>query len=522
MGTVSDDRADGPEERDGETPREDDDEAPADDRDDAEEDWFERALRDAGEDEEDLFSGEWAPEGLDDELPDPDAAARSESADRDADDLEAAFEDIADDEQSEFDAAFDELPDPDENATFDDLPEPSEDDEFDAGSTTDAASTDADTEPANADTEPVDADAEQSAYDTEQPGSDASDADTPTDESESDDTQGDDGGLFDTDFASALGDAPDLPGESGDGSPEGGPSGGESPGFGGNSSGGPGGFGGGSGEFGGGGGEFDMATDDIGALGDLDDVGSPGAGSDFEQHHEDHESEIPRIELGVEGLDAMIQGGVPERSLMVAIGSAGTGKTTLGLQFLDRGLRQGERAVYITLEESRSRVIRSATEKGFPYDEYVEDGRLAVVDIDPVEMANSLQSIRSELPRLIRDFGASRLVLDSVSLLEMMYDDRAVRRNEIYDFTRSLKDAGVTTLLTSEASEESAFASRHGIVEYLTDAVFVLQYVRPSDFRETRLAIEIQKIRDANHSRETKPYEITNEGINVYRQANIF
>ena len=61
----------------------------------------------------------------------------------------------------------------------------------------------------------------------------------------------------------------------------------------------------------------------------------------------------------------------------------------------------------------------------------------------------------------------------------------------------------------------------HGIIEYLTDGVFVLQYVR-SEFRETRLAVEIQKIRNANHSRETKPYEITSEGISVYQQANIF
>jgi KaiC/GvpD/RAD55 family RecA-like ATPase len=104
----------------------------------------------------------------------------------------------------------------------------------------------------------------------------------------------------------------------------------------------------------------------------------------------------------------------------------------------------------------------------------------------------------------------------------MMYDDAATRRSEVFDFTRSLKEAGVTTLLTSEASEDTPYASRHGIVEYLTDAVFVLQYVRPSNFRETRLAVEIQKIRDANHSRETKPYEITSEGLSVYRQANIF
>lgn len=237
---------------------------------------------------------------------------------------------------------------------------------------------------------------------------------------------------------------------------------------------------------------------------------------------EEVESALPRIDIGIEGLDRMIQGGVPERSLLVTIGSAGTGKTTFGLQFLNHALENGENAVFITLEETRERVINSAVEKGYPFDEYCEAGQLAVVDMDPVEMANSLASIQSELPRLIEYFNASRLVLDSVSLLEMMYDDRAQRRNEIFGFTQSLKDAGVTAMLTSEAAEQTPYASRFGIVEYLTDAVFVLQYVRSDAISETRLAIEIQKIRDANHSRETKPYEITNEGISVYQQANLF
>ncbi|MBZ6495021.1 KaiC domain-containing protein [Natrinema longum] len=254
----------------------------------------------------------------------------------------------------------------------------------------------------------------------------------------------------------------------------------------------------------------------------FDDLDFVLGGSDEPDFDEEIDSELSRLELGIEGLDRMIQGGVPERSLIVTMGSAGTGKTTFGLQFLTHGLEQGERAVFITLEESRDRVINSATEKGYAFDEYVADGQLAVVDVDPIEMANSLASIRNELPTLVEEFDASRLVLDSVSLLEMMYEDRAKRRNEIYDFSRSLKEAGVTALLTSEASEETPYASRYGIVEYLTDAVFVLQYVRPDDFRETRMAIEIQKIRDANHSREKKPYEITADGISVYQQANLF
>ncbi|MDX1747848.1 MAG: KaiC domain-containing protein, partial [Halobacteriales archaeon] len=208
--------------------------------------------------------------------------------------------------------------------------------------------------------------------------------------------------------------------------------------------------------------------------------------------------------------------------LMVAIGDAGTGKTTFGLQFLVNGLEQDERGVFIALEETRERILDTADEKGWDFSTYVDSGQLAVVDLDPVEMANSLTSIRSELPGLVSDFGATRVVLDSVSLLEMMYDDQATRRNEIYDFTTSLKAAGVTTMLTSEASKTNPHRSRFGIIEHLTDAVLVLRYVRPDDFRETRLAVEIQKIRDANHSRELKPYEITDEGISVYRQANIF
>ena len=274
------------------------------------------------------------------------------------------------------------------------------------------------------------------------------------------------------------------------------------------------------------GGPFGDDTDDpFGGGGENlfdEDFGSAfDSGSDDEFDDEDLDSDIPRIDLGIEGLDNMIQGGVPQHHLMVTIGSAGTGKTTFGLQFLYHGLQRGENAVFITLEQSHESIIDTANEWGWGFDEYEADGSLAVVDLDPVEMANSLDNIRGELPELIKDFDADRLVLDSVSLLEMMYDNPAKRRTEVFDFTRSLKDAGVTTFLTSEASESNPYASRHGIIEYLTDAVFVLQYIR-GEHRETRLAVEIQKIRNANHSREMKPYDITSEGLSVYQQANIF
>ena len=261
--------------------------------------------------------------------------------------------------------------------------------------------------------------------------------------------------------------------------------------------------------------DFSSALASAGGPGESEDTGE----ADFDD--EDFESEIPRIDLGIDGLDGMIQGGIPHRHLMVVIGSPGTGKTTFGLQFLHHGLQKGENAVFVTLEQSRESIIDTADERGWDFDRYERDDSLAIVDLDPVEMANSLENIRGEFPELVREFGADRLVLDSVSLLEMMYDDQSRRRTEVFDFTRSLKQAGVTTMVTSEASEDNPYASRHGIIEYLTDAVFVLQYVR-GDTQETRLAVEIQKIRNANHSRQTKPYAITLDGIDVYQQASIF
>ncbi|RZV12260.1 hypothetical protein BDK88_1156 [Natrinema hispanicum] len=97
------------------------------------------------------------------------------------------------------------------------------------------------------------------------------------------------------------------------------------------------------------------------------------------------------------------------------------------------------------------------------------DGQLAVVAVDPIEIADCLASIRNELPTLVEAVSVSRLVVGSVatsssidtypglsasvSSLELMDGNRANWRNEIYDFIRGLKNAGLTTLLTSEATE---------------------------------------------------------------------
>jgi KaiC domain protein len=474
--------------------------------DDEEEDWFERAMRETDE-ESDADSPRATAD--DDDAGDEDGDAGEEPADED---------DLLDELAEEVDETFDEMGD-----AFGDDDEPSE-----GGSERTGPSTaDGDGEDAFGGVADDESGVDESVEDDEDAfGGVADDQNT---------ERGEDafGGVADDE-----GDQQDPLGDpEGDGDPFGGGGGGggfgggggdgldagsESDPFGGGGGGPAGGgefggeddpFGGGGPGAGGGGGGMDFGDEGFGG-------GGGGGGPDFDE--EELDSDIDRIDVGIDGLDEMILGGVPSRSLMVTIGSAGTGKTTFGLQFLTEGLENDEKAVYITLEESREAILSTAEEKGWPFREWRDEGNLAVVSMDPIEMANSLSSIRNDISRLVEEFDADRLVLDSVSLLEMMYDHPAKRRSEVFDFARSLKRAGVTTMLTSEASADDSYTSRYGIIEYLVDAVFILQYVRPSDFRETRLAVEIQKIRDANHSRETKPYEITNDGLSVYRQANIF
>lgn len=234
------------------------------------------------------------------------------------------------------------------------------------------------------------------------------------------------------------------------------------------------------------------------------------------------EGPAERIDIGIGGLDRMITDGVPRESLILVIGGPGTGKTTFGLQFVNEALRNGERAVYFTMEQSEESMLRTAKQKGWEFGRYEEAGKLALIQMDPVEMMTNMRSIRNDLVRMVSDFGASRIVIDSVSHLEMMFDDRSERRDQIFYFSESLKETGATTLVTSESNIEDPYSSRYGIMEYTSDSVFVLRQVRTEDLRETHLAIETTKIRDTDHSREIKPFEITGDGIVVYRNATLF
>nr|WP_277909702.1 KaiC domain-containing protein [Methanoculleus bourgensis] len=226
------------------------------------------------------------------------------------------------------------------------------------------------------------------------------------------------------------------------------------------------------------------------------------------------------MKFGVEGLDAMLSGGLPRESICAVIGTYGTGKTTFALQFAYEGLSRGESVIYISLEEREELLRATMAQKGWDPERFGD--RFYLLRLDPTDFNLAISSIKSELPALIRSVKASRVIIDPISLFEGLFLDEAARRQEMFRFIEVMRDEACTLVLTSETNTANPEGSRYGLVEYLADTVILLRYVRSAGLTEVHLALEVVKMRRSPHSREIKPFEILEDQIMVYSEASLF
>ena len=228
-----------------------------------------------------------------------------------------------------------------------------------------------------------------------------------------------------------------------------------------------------------------------------------------------------RVKVGIVGLDDMLGGGLIPGSICAIIGTYGTGKTTFSLEFTWDGLKNGENVIYISLEEREDRIISYMRQKGWDVAPYLNKS-LFVIKLDPTDFDLANNRIKNELPNLISEVNASRVVIDPISLFEDLYETDADRRHEMFRFVEGLRDKECTIMMTSETDKDNVFSSRHALIEYLSDTVILLRFMRHKDLTDVHLALEVVKMRMSAHSREIKPYEIERDQVLVYSEANVF
>ncbi len=225
------------------------------------------------------------------------------------------------------------------------------------------------------------------------------------------------------------------------------------------------------------------------------------------------------LSTGIEGLDNLLGGGIPERHVVAVVGAYGTGKTILGLHFIYAGLKNGEKCIMISFDEDEESIIETAKSVGMDLNEFSDS--VKITRLEAIEVKESLERIESDLPEIIMDFRARRVVIDSISVLETLFDDAGWYRM-LSNLRRILKSSGVTAIITSEADKYNPTASKYGILEYVCDGLICLKIIRKSELDEPVLGIEVVKMRRVKHSRKPKPYVITENGIVVFEEAEIF
>jgi len=221
---------------------------------------------------------------------------------------------------------------------------------------------------------------------------------------------------------------------------------------------------------------------------------------------------VRKLTTGVEGLDRMLAGGLLVGSSTLVAGSAGVGKTTLGLQFICEGAAHGEPGVYVTFEESPAKLACQAAGFGLDLEGLRESGMVTVVHELPttVRLEKLLLQLADEIDRI----GATRLVFDSLTDLDMAFADEDNVREAVYNLVSMLAARCVTSIVVSEVPE--LFGQTYVTAEHLSiivDGIILMKYLELES--EIQRAVSVLKMRGSEHDTGIWRYVIESQGIDV-------
>ena len=225
--------------------------------------------------------------------------------------------------------------------------------------------------------------------------------------------------------------------------------------------------------------------------------------------------ERKRSAFGIRGLDEILEGGLISGSIAMLQGAPGTGKTTMGMQFLYHGAAEKEEAgLLVTFEQFPHTLYRDALAHGWNLRELEQAGRLRVVFTSPQVFLSSLRSPVSPINTAIRDMNVARAVIDSSTQFQSLTRNPVELRSYYNHLINGLRREGITSLLLSEDSGPDFVRGDRGRLAFVVDSVILLRYVEVDSVMQRALAV--LKTRGSGHDSAIRRFEIQRGGIEVY------
>lgn len=237
-----------------------------------------------------------------------------------------------------------------------------------------------------------------------------------------------------------------------------------------------------------------------------------------------------KLKSGVQGLDKIMGGGFPEDALTLVAGTPGAGKSLLGLHYVYQAVKNGKKAVYLTLELNKQILLKQAKSFNMNLEKYINNNLLILKEYDMT--STSVTEIFQDIKNIIQTEKPERIVIDSLSILSMYSEITAgvevlraldispkelhvspevLRRGAIVGLINMLRKLKVSALLIAEMPEGHHYLTRDTFSEFMCDVVIKLSVAETTGKRY----ITVVKMRTSKHDLIPHRLEITKKGLVV-------
>ena len=229
----------------------------------------------------------------------------------------------------------------------------------------------------------------------------------------------------------------------------------------------------------------------------------------------------PRCVSGIEGFDNILAGGLPSNCFYLIQGDPGSGKTTLALQFLLEGVRNGEKVFYITLSETKAELLQVARSHGWSLDK-IPLLELSAIEalLRPESQTTVFHPSEIELTKITnlvldesRKIRPTRVVFDSLSEFRLIAETPLRYRRHLLNLKQEFAKQGGTVLLLDDKMNSAGAMDPH--VLSLTHGVIEMEQLSP-DYGKSRRRLRVSKMRGVQFREGYHDYTIVTGGLRIF------